>query len=273
MCHRRIFLGRLSLIFFLAGQSAFSQTAIDESEVWRDFLGWLRKQPPIAGSVLIPTYRSQLVGDGVPASLVDTYISSIQRLSRERRIEITAIEFDKMYVAGTPIYSKQPNAFLVGVVSGLKPGAALDAAMGQGRNAFFLAEKGWEVTGFDIAGEGLRLAGERAAAAGRHIHTIQATHRDFDFGRNRWDLIVLTYSWAPFDDPGFMRRISDSLKPGGLVVVEDNEGSLHVRDAGVNPPLKWFDGLRILRYEQAPSGGEWGNPENTVYRLLALKPQ
>lgn len=213
---------RVWLVILFACRLAFSQQAIDESRVWRDFLNWLRKQPPVAGSVLIPNYRSQLVADGLPAPQADAYMSIVERLAHKRHIEITAIDFDKMYVAETPVYSKRPNAFLAGVASDLKPGAALDAAMGQGRNAIFLAGKGWDVTGYDISGEGPRLARARAATAGLRINTIQSTHQAFDFGRDRWDLIVLTYSWAPFDDPNFMHRISDGLRTGGLALVEDN---------------------------------------------------
>ncbi len=260
---------RLFLILALSCRVVFSQGSMDESQVWRDFLDWLRKQPPGAG---VADYRSHLIADGRAARDADVYLSIVERLAKEKRLEVDAVNFDRTYVAESPIYSKQPNAFLVGIVSSLKAGAALDAAMGDGRNAVFLAGKGWAVTGYDIANEGLRLARERAVAAGLKINTIQSTHLDFEFGRDRWDLIVLTYSWAPFDRPEFMRRIFDSLKPGGLVLVEDNEGSLHARGAGINPPLRWFEGMRILRYEQAPSGGDWGNPKNSVYRLLAQKP-
>ncbi|MGO9010705.1 MAG: class I SAM-dependent methyltransferase [Bryobacteraceae bacterium] len=268
MLQKRNMRGRFWLTLLFACRFVFSQGMIDESGVWHNYLDWLRKQPPGAG---IPDYRSHLAADGLPGPQAEAYISIVEKLAKERRLEIVAIDFDKYYVAETDNYSKQPNAFLVGIVSRLKPSTALDAAMGQGRNAVFLAEMGWDVTGFDIAGEGLRLARERAAKAGLKINTIQSTHQDFDFGRDRWDLIVLTYSWAPFDDPTFMRRLSDSLKPGGWVVVEDNEGSIHVRDPGVNPLLKWFEDFRILRYEQASSGGDWGNRKNAVYRLLGQK--
>jgi 2-polyprenyl-3-methyl-5-hydroxy-6-metoxy-1,4-benzoquinol methylase len=44
-----------------------------------------------------------------------------------------------------------PNAFLIKVVEGRKPRTALDMAMGQGRNALMLAQRGWDVTGFDIS--------------------------------------------------------------------------------------------------------------------------
>jgi hypothetical protein len=88
----------------------------------------------------------------------------------------------------------------------------------------------------------------------------------------QWDLVVMTYSWAPMNKPEFIRRIYDGLNAGGLVLVEDNEGYLRAQTTGNNFLLKWFENFRMLRYEMAKSGGEWGNPENAVYRLLAQKP-
>ena len=44
---------------------------------------------------------------------------------------------------------------LVETVEGIKPGKALDEVMDEGRNAVYLAQKGWDVTGFDIAKEAL----------------------------------------------------------------------------------------------------------------------
>jgi methylase of polypeptide subunit release factors len=51
----------------------------------------------------------------------------------------------------------------VSAVKDVKPGKALVVGMGQGRNAVFLATKGWDFTGFDIAEGGLKAAHENAA--------------------------------------------------------------------------------------------------------------
>ncbi len=82
----------------------------------------------------------------------------------------------------------------------------------------------------------------------------------------------MTYSWAPMNKPEYIQRIYDSLKAGGIVLVEDNTGSIQARNVGDNFLLKWFENSRILRYEAAGSGSEWGNPKDLVYRLLAQKP-
>src|SRR3954454_16318440 len=66
-----------------------------------------------------------------------------------------AQRFNQLYAAPSNLFSALPNAFLARTVSGLKPGRALDIAMGQGRNSIFLAKQGWEVTGYDISDTGL----------------------------------------------------------------------------------------------------------------------
>ena len=60
------------------------------------------------------------------------------------------------------ILSHAPNAFLVKFAKTLKPGRALDVGMGQGRNTIYLAQQGWQVTGFDLSDAGVKLARERA---------------------------------------------------------------------------------------------------------------
>ena len=98
----------------------------------------------------------------------------------------------------------------------------------------------------------------------------------FDFGRDRWDLIVLSYVSLRH----LVDKVRDSLKPGGLVVVEAfhrdalKQGSI---GSGVvfdtNELLKTFDGLRIVHYEDATARGDFGftKGETRVVRLAAEK--
>ena len=265
-------LRRFVFAFFCVCQLGIYQGQVDETKTWNDFIAWLKNQPAVAWDVLMPEYKPQLIASGLSEAKASEYLSIIERLAKERRIELKAIDFDKYYLNDTFNFSKAPNAFLAAVISDFKPGRALDVAMGNGRNWVFLAEKGWDVTGFDIATEGLRLAREKAEKLGRKITTVRATHEDFDYGRNRWDLVVMTYSWAPMNKPEYIQRIYDSLEPGGIILVEDNTGSLGRKKVGDNFLLKWFESFRILRYEAEGSGSEWGNPKDLVYRLLAQKP-
>jgi SAM-dependent methyltransferase len=71
-------------------------------------------------------------------------------------------------------FSHEPNQLLVTTTAGITPGAALDLATGQGRNALYLASHGWTVTAVDISDEGLRRAHEAAARAHVALDTVQA---------------------------------------------------------------------------------------------------
>ena len=71
---------------------------------------------------------------------------------------------------------------------------ALDVSMGQGRNTIRLAQQGWETTSFDPADEAVAESRAAALRLGLTIHSQITTDEHFDFGENRWDLIVLSYA-------------------------------------------------------------------------------
>jgi SAM-dependent methyltransferase len=265
-------LSRFVFALFCFCQLGVCQYQLDETKIWNDLIAWLKNQPAVAWQVLIPEYKSQLIASGLAETKADECLSVIEKLTKERRLDLQAITFDKYYLNNSSNFSKTPNGFLATAIADSKPGRALDVAMGEGRNSVFLAEKGWDVTGFDIATEGLRLAREKAEKLGRKITTVRATHEGFDYGKNQWDLVVMTYSWAPMNNPEYIQRIYDSLKAGGIILVEDNTGSLQGRNIGDNFLLKWFEKFHVLRYEAEGSVSEWGNPKDLVYRLLAQKP-
>ncbi len=55
-----------------------------------------------------------------------------------------------------------PNPYLAREISTLAPGTALDAGCGEGAEAIWLANQGWQVTAADISTEALSRASERA---------------------------------------------------------------------------------------------------------------
>tara|TARA_R110002096_G_scaffold77896_1_gene183113 strand:+ start:8556 stop:9275 length:720 start_codon:yes stop_codon:yes gene_type:complete len=55
-------------------------------------------------------------------------------------------------------FSKEPTSFLVDSIKNAVPGRALVLAMGQGRNALYLATQGWQVTGVDLSDIGIAKA-------------------------------------------------------------------------------------------------------------------
>jgi 2-polyprenyl-3-methyl-5-hydroxy-6-metoxy-1,4-benzoquinol methylase len=65
-----------------------------------------------------------------------------------------------------------------------RPGTALDVAMGQGRNAVYLAQQGWRVTGFDVADEGAKIARAAAQRLGVTLEAVVASNEQFDWDQS-----------------------------------------------------------------------------------------
>jgi SAM-dependent methyltransferase len=238
----------------------------DNDKVWREFMDWAKTQ---SGGLVIAGYRAKLIEGGLSAADAEARIALIPRLyaqNRECRQQMDALTFDKIYRdRNQTSFTTEPNAFLVSATKDLKPGTALDVAMGQGRNAIYLASKGWNVAGFDIAEEGLKLANENAAKAGLRLTTTKSRIEDFDYGRARWDLICLIYVDAPFVDPAFVARIEAALKPGGVLLIDQPFRSLTNPEPGWPDteqdkpnalPKAWSD-LKALSYEDTTGIADW----------------
>jgi SAM-dependent methyltransferase len=172
--------------------------------------------------------------------------------------------------------NREPNRWLAAAVKDVKPGRALDVGVGQGRNAVFLAKQGWTVTGIDIAGEGMRLAREQAAAAGVKIDTVYASDREFDFGREQWDLVAFIYMSVR----GFPSKVYAGLRPGGLVVAEAfgdaGDPARAGQDVYYGPGemRRLFEaaGFEIVRYEEPTDVADYGLQRVPLVRLVARKP-
>src|SRR5262249_44524411 len=97
----------------------------------------------------------------------------------------------------------------------------------------------------------------------------------FNFGKDQWNLIV--FSYVGMRD--MIARAYDSLKPGGMIVVEgfhrdatktDMIGSDVVFDTNELPRL--FERFRVIRYEDTEDIGDFGQKRTRLVRLLAQKP-
>ncbi|SNB45401.1 bifunctional 2-polyprenyl-6-hydroxyphenol methylase/3-demethylubiquinol 3-O-methyltransferase UbiG [Geobacter sp. DSM 9736] len=171
-------------------------------------------------------------------------------------------------------FNQQPNVFLMDMVRGMKPGKALDVAMGTGRNAVYLGTLGWDVTGFDISEMDIRIAVEKAREAGTKINTVAQDVATFDFGKNQWDLVVLSY--VPFARV-IVDKVHESLKPGGVVMLEFfHRDSLKMRllahdlTFADNELLQIFSKYRILHYEDVLAKQDWGLSHGSNNRLVRL---
>ena len=187
--------------------------------------------------------------------------------------------------AWNDLYSKregkehQFNKFLAETVKDRKPGSALDIGMGQGRNSLFLAALGWQVTGFDISAVGVKQAQEEAKKRDLKIDARVGDVDKFDYGKNKWDLVVGMYMHEYLTRNA--AKIVASLKPGGILVVEGihrdiNKDNLQGEKYGhrTNELPKVFGALRVLYYQDTVAPADWersGGKPVPVVRLIALK--
>src|SRR5262249_48310814 len=91
----------------------------------------------------------------------------------------------------------RPNRFLVAEAESLPPGKALDLACGEGRNAVWLAERGWHVTGVDFSEVAIEKARRLAEARGVDVEWIVEDLLRFPFVETAFDLVVLLYLQIP----------------------------------------------------------------------------
>jgi SAM-dependent methyltransferase len=173
----------------------------------------------------------------------------------------------------------QFNKFLAESVKGKPPGKALDIGMGQGRNSLFLAALGWEVTGFDISEVGVKQAQAEAAKRGLKLDARVGDVDKFDYGKERWDLVVGMYMHEYLTRNA--AKVAASLKPGGMLVIEGihrdiGKNSLQGERYGYrnNELPKIFGRLRVRYYEDTVAQADWdrsGGKPVPVVRLLAVK--
>jgi len=214
-----------------------------------------------------------------PASLrsgrADAEADAEIKLITERGSRSEVESWNRILTAEIPSFNTKPNAFLVEIASTRKPGTALDVGMGQGRNTIWLAQQGWDVTGFDPAEKAVALALENAGKAGVHIKTEVKGVEDFDFGESRWAMIVLRYVGAR-EMPDVIQR---ALKPGGVVVEAFHRdatkgqsiGGAVVFDTGELPTL--FPHLRVVRYEEPIATADFGLDKVRLVRYCSERPE
>jgi len=106
---------------------------------------------------------------------------------------VDADAWDERYAATELVWSADPNQFLVAEVDGMAPGRALDLACGEGRNALWLAERGWTVTAVDFSAVAIAKASQLAEARHVEVEWMTADLLRWRPPEAAFDLVVLFY--------------------------------------------------------------------------------
>ena len=135
--------------------------------------------------------------------------------------------WEQHYAERDRIWSGRANVRLMEVAASLPPGRALDLGCGEGSDAMWLAEHGWQVTAIDIS----QTALDRAAADARARNVadrIDFARHDLPdtFPEGVFDLVSAQFlhSMADMDRPRLLRLGADAVAAGGLLLIVDHAG-------------------------------------------------
>ena len=119
------------------------------------------------------------------------------------------------------IFGKRPNRFLAENLPSLPPGSVLSLGEGEGRNAVFLAQHGWQVTAVDLSSSALSKTRRLAAEAGGKVAALNADLNDLTILPGAWDLILCFFVHLPAPERAALhRKVVAGLKPGGVYLLE-----------------------------------------------------
>jgi len=123
--------------------------------------------------------------------------------------------------ADSTVWSLTPNAWIAETVDGLglQPGTAIDLACGEGRNALWLAQRGWQVTAIDFSAVALETGRTRAEQLGVEVDWERADVTDW-VSPTLVDLVVIAYLQLEAGDlADVIAAAAGSLEPGGRLVL------------------------------------------------------
>jgi SAM-dependent methyltransferase len=157
--------------------------------------------------------------------------------------------WDERYNEAGFAYGTEANDFLKEELHKIPAGGrVLCLAEGEGRNAVFLAQKGYQVTAMDLSEVGLNKALKLASDKGVGISTQVADLADYKLGAAQWDGIVSIWAHMP---EAIQRRvhaqIAPALKSGGVFILE------------------------AYTYEQTTMEGVGGPPASQKERFVSLE--
>jgi SAM-dependent methyltransferase len=129
-------------------------------------------------------------------------------------------DWNRRYAEKELLWSAEPNRRFAADVQPLPAGRALDLGCGEGRNAVWLAARGWQVTAVDFSEVALAKAERLASRRGAEVDWQLADLRDHVPPAEAFDLIAILYLQLPEAERRLvLGRAAAATAPGGVVYV------------------------------------------------------
>jgi SAM-dependent methyltransferase len=195
--------------------------------------------------------------------------------------------WDERYAASSYYYGTAPNEFLYERFSVIPPGGeVLCLGEGEGRNAVFLAERGYRVMALDQSVVGLNKAEQLATAKGVSIATVAVDLERYRIEPGRWDGIVSIWCHLPRSLRAAVHgQVLAGLKPGGIFFLESYTPAQIAYGTGgppsvdllpslaeLRPQLEGLDLVHAIERERIVQEGRGHTGLSAVVQIIARKP-
>lgn len=135
-------------------------------------------------------------------------------------------DWNERYRTKELVWTGEANRFVVAETADLPPGRMLDLAAGEGRNAVWFAERGWQATAVDFSDVAMAKAKELAAARGVSLTAEVADVTTYRPAAGVFDLALICYLQVPADDrKAVVANAAEALAPGGTLLVVAHDRS------------------------------------------------
>ncbi len=178
-----------------------------------------------AGNVTDPSQQVlQAAADGSRVGAMICFSLAHEDLQAAERPSANQADWDHRY-GGERLWSGNPNGTLVHEVAGLTPGRVIDVGAGEGGDAIWLAETGWEVVATDISKQALGIVGEEAQRRGLSIECCRTDANALGaFDTAAFDLVSAQYASIPrTPDDRAAHNLLSAVAPGGTILVVSHD--------------------------------------------------
>jgi SAM-dependent methyltransferase len=177
-------------------------------------------------------------------------------------------QWDQRYRDGAQVF-ETPAPLVVEFTKSLAPGSAIDLACGPGRNALYLAERGWRVTAVDASSVAIGLLHGANPSIDASVFDLEAG--EFEVPSNAYDLMLSCY----YFQRSLIPTMKSALRAGGLLIliahVADPDQPQGTRTRAFSGELPtFFEGWNILFYREGEPGESCHR--HAVAELVARKP-
>jgi SAM-dependent methyltransferase len=149
--------------------------------------------------------------------------------------------------------------FLREYINELPSGDALDLAAGEGRNAVFLAQKGYRVTAIEKSPVGIAKAAAWAKEAGVELDLIEADLENYSLPEEAFDLVFC----SNYTQRSLFPQMERALRTGGALMIQTYTVEQAGRERGPKNPefllqpnelYRTFRHLRVAYYREVDDG-------------------